>query len=373
MSTGREEREELKRKVNENRMKKEEKPPSEHFDGIQKSYIAIPSAHRSDALSDKQCFQSKTSISKDAPTKNLLEVRCSPEIPNVSSSQTSASDSAGSPSVSFEASCSTDVSGHILTIKPVNFQHPPHEQLPSDPSLYWQLSPEDRSLLGHLSSLYQETVLAVVKEALAQKVADVKELSYKDFLHDIDTSLLSVIKFAKKVEDFVKLSTEDQIAIVKSSASGTLGIRSAALYIVEKNAWVTTSGLLNVQQMLTLFPNYPFHLIKQSCQLCHTLKHIVKNDSTLWSLLHCILMFDPKDDRIVTRYLVNSLRDKYLLLLKHYLESTYSYEYSDYYLTALLDQLQEQRILSLSEKSHLKIIIPIPSPLIAEMIDNLMD
>ncbi|PVD31010.1 hypothetical protein C0Q70_10286 [Pomacea canaliculata] len=101
--------------------------------------------------------------------------------------KTSASDSAGSPSVSFEASCSTDVSGLILTIKPVNFQHPPHEQLPSDPSLYWQLSPEDRSLLGHLSSLYQETVLAVVKEALAQKVADVKELSYKDFLHDIDS------------------------------------------------------------------------------------------------------------------------------------------------------------------------------------------
>jgi hypothetical protein len=42
-----------------------------------------------------------------------------------------------------------------------DFQHVSPEQLPSDPRMYWRLSNEDQTILAHITSLCQNTIMTV--------------------------------------------------------------------------------------------------------------------------------------------------------------------------------------------------------------------
>ena len=68
-----------------------------------------------------------------------------------------------------------------------------------------------------------------------------------------------------------------------------------------------------------------------------------KNDVTLFVLMHCLILFDPREANLVDRQLINTFRDKYVILLKHYLESEYSFLYTERYLRAILDKTVEIR------------------------------
>lgn len=54
-------------------------------------------------------------------------------------------------------------------------------------------------------------------------------------------------------------------------------------------------------------------------------------------------MFDPREANIVDRQLINTFRDKYIILLKHYLESEYSFLYAERYMSAIMDKVVEIR------------------------------
>ncbi|CAL1547169.1 unnamed protein product [Lymnaea stagnalis] len=59
---------------------------------------------------------------------------------------------------------------------------------------------------------------------------------------------------------------------------------------------------------------------------------------------------------ITSRGLVSSIQDRYILLLKHYLESSFSYEYSKEYYVSALDRLCDLRVLS---EEHAKILLQV--------------
>nr|KAG5706134.1 hypothetical protein BaRGS_025756 [Batillaria attramentaria] len=170
------------------------------------------------------------------------------------------------------------------------------------------------------------------------------------------------------MEDFQRLHTNEQVALLKASTVQVLGIRACALYISEKESWLTPAGYFTIEHCRAICPDYPY--LDVDTKFCRIIKDIVKNDFTLYALLHCLVLFDPSDERVNDRQLINSIRDKYVILLRHYLESVYSYTHSEKYLMALLDKLIFQRSLCRENKPLFKKCFPqIPNQLVVEVLD----
>ena len=147
-----------------------------------------------------------------------------------------------------------------------------------------------------------------------------------------------------------------------------IGLQACALYIPEKSAWLTEKGYFTENHMRLLLPQNPLHDLEVA--FCRTIKSIVKNDVTLYALLHCVMLFDPSNDRIIDRQLINSIRDKYIILLRHYLESVYSYSHSEKYIMALQENLVFFRNLCQEGKPLIKKFFPsIPNKLLMEVLD----
>ena len=99
-----------------------------------------------------------------------------------------------------------------------------------------------------------------------------------------------------------------------------------------------------------------------------SLKTLLKNDVTLYALLQCVLLFDPSQPHVADRQLVNGLRDKYLLLLKHYLESVVSYQHAHDYLDLLRDKLGELAVLGEKMTDMFKTWTGLIQPLMIEVL-----
>lgn len=247
----------------------------------------------------------------------------------------------------------------------IPFEHVPREQLPSDPFMYWRLSEEERCLLTKLSAAYQDTLLSVLQTNPPKVFLKAEDITNEFYFEESDVEVRSAINFAKRMEDFQTLRTDEQVALLKASTCQVLGLRSSALFIAEKEAWLCQKGYFTPEHASILCPQHP-HL--DICtNFCKAMKAIIKNDFTLYALLHCVILFDPCDERIIDRQLINSIRDKYIILLRHYLESLYSYSYSEKYLLALQEKIVFFRDLCADGKSLIKKFFPIiPNQLVAE-------
>ena len=105
-------------------------------------------------------------------------------------------------------------------------------------------------------------------------------------------------------------------------------------------------------------------------EYCRSVKSLVKNDFTIYALVHCMILFDPRDAKIVDRQLVNQTRDKYVIMLKHYLESQYSYLYADEYFVAIQELVREMCHMAQSGNAFFKRYSSAFQPLITEMLSS---
>ncbi|XP_076466023.1 vitamin D3 receptor B-like [Babylonia areolata] len=219
-------------------------------------------------------------------------------------------------------------------------------QLPSDPHMYWRLTEEERALLTHISSTYQNTILRLPQQGGAGEVTEgaVNNITLEDLLGRCDVCANNVVKLMKGLSDYRTLQVEDQLAALKACAMRTLILKGAACFVVERDAWIKAYGELPV----SLFVRLTGHerLILQHADFCRSLKTLLKNDVTMYALLQCVMLFDPRQPNIADRQLVNALHDKYLLLLKHYLQSQVSYDHAERYLDYLKDKLSELTVLA---------------------------
>ena len=230
------------------------------------------------------------------------------------------------------------VSSHQTSVRNMEalmmeFQPFSQEGLPSDPYQYRRLSEEERNLLANLSAAYQDTILGILKGDPPRDF--VTDISMEFWLKLAEEEVRDVIGFAKRVEDFKKLSTNEQIELLKTSTIQVLTVRVASLFVLEKNAMVCDMGYLSMEHLKVMFTEDQRQVTETYMQLCYTLKFMVKNDVTVYALLHCLAMFDPGHDLISDRQRISSIRDRYTLLLRHYLESVYTFKRSDRYMNAL--------------------------------------
>ncbi|PVD29623.1 hypothetical protein C0Q70_08878 [Pomacea canaliculata] len=124
------------------------------------------------------------------------------------------------------------------------FRHVPREQLPSDMKQYWMLTREERSLLTHLATAYQDATMNRAPHDGAGRYDndDGDYISLEVCMQLLERLLHRGVQFAKAVPEFQKLPREVQIGSLKSSAHCATIIDLSATYIIERRIWATELG-----------------------------------------------------------------------------------------------------------------------------------
>ncbi|XP_076461627.1 uncharacterized protein LOC143294088 [Babylonia areolata] len=274
--------------------------------------------------------------------------------------------------------------------QPPNFRHVPRDLLPSDPSLYWRLMEGERTHLARMASACQDTLMALpprrgmgpmghppptppplMRSSSHLKVVDNEAgvrgrsralsspsslLSREDrVLEPSGENARQLIQFASRLEEFCRLRSEDRISLLLSAGPRTVLLRWTALYVLEHDAWLTCFGECDVTTAASASEGSG-HL-RESCavvrgaaRFCRSLKSLLKNDVTLFALLHSLVLFDPAASRLTDRQAVSAVADRYYILLKHYLEAEFSFLHADQYMMAVRDKMAELRDLVVLEK-----------------------
>lgn len=74
---------------------------------------------------------------------------------------------------------------------------------------------------------------------------------------------------------------------------------------------------------------------------CKSIKSITGNDLNIVIILLAIVLFSPEGPHAVSRKLVSNVQDRYLVLLKHYLEAHYGYGRAAVMFPELMSKLRE--------------------------------
>ncbi|XP_013392881.1 nuclear hormone receptor HR96 isoform X2 [Lingula anatina] len=250
----------------------------------------------------------------------------------------------------------SDVQAHFLLDPTL----PPEDATPTTR----RLTDEELLLITSLQNLYSATLGYVVDEAVSQRN------SLSNLVNMTGNIVRKLIKFAKKLQDFMSLSQDLQIVLLKGATMNCILLRSAAYYDVDKDAWITPHGeiptliLKNVTSH-TMMPLYEDHLY-----ICRRLKEAAGNDVNLFVLLHVLSVFSPEYANVARRALISNIQDRYCVLMKHYIEATYSYSQAVSLYPTLLQRLSE--IKQYSEK-HGKILLHVNTseiePILLEIFD----
>ena len=245
------------------------------------------------------------------------------------------------------------------------------DQLPSDPHMYWRLSEEERMLLTLMSSAYEDTVLVSLRERQGSVTLEASTYTLVDFLADCDSQVRHSVDFAKRREDFQQLDCDDRIACFRASIGPTMAVRNGFIYVAERDSWLMLRGELPLDLYVRLFPYNPY--LMWGVELCRDLKALARTDVTIYALLHCILLFNPCNDKVSARQQVSAMRDKYVILLRHYLQATFSFAYAEDYVRVLQDHIVEIRELNrvsrklFTEMKHIVSEDFVPFELLVEM------
>ena len=247
------------------------------------------------------------------------------------------------------------------------FKHVAREELPWDMQLYWPLTVEERASLTHLTSSYQSATSVFTPED-QERMRQWDSFCMEKAIFALEHAMRQYVQFARVIPEFQSLSQGDQIAVLKASALQWYHIRTASHFIPERRAWVNFFGAFAESELGSFFGDA--HGVQQYADFCEGLKFVVKNDTTLYALMYTLVLFDPRDPSIENRVLVNNIKDKYIVLLKHHLESQFSFLHADRYLGEMvqicldLKDLEHNLVLFFSDySSHFY-------PLIAEFLNE---
>ncbi|XP_050398821.1 nuclear hormone receptor HR96 isoform X1 [Patella vulgata] len=233
------------------------------------------------------------------------------------------------------------------------FEHIPESMMPTDPTSYRQLTPEEHELLEEITIAYRETVgSSLPKNDPKQDESHFNTVS--SWVNNSEFAVRRLIKFVKKMADFCRINQEDQIASLKSSVVNTLLLRSVAFYIVERDSWMTPNGEISTKVLKTTTRHgdlYDSHI-----KYCRSLKSIVNNNTKLFALIQTLIIFNPDAQNIRARDEMSNVQDKYLILLKHYLEHEYSFEFAKNYFVAILAKIYEIKKIS---DNHAKVLLQV--------------
>lgn len=234
-----------------------------------------------------------------------------------------------------------------------------------DSLLLRRLTAEETHMLHELNQVY-DLSFTVDLEPLIH----IKQLnpSLNQLVNQSSITVLRLIKFAKRLEEFVRLSQECQISILKGCWMHMLLLRSVSLFDCDRDVWVTPRGDIPAEILKNATGFVQLH--DDHIQYCKSIKLIIGNDLTIVVILLALVLFAPEGAHVVMRDLVSNIQDRYLVLLKHYLEAKYTYLRTAEMFPQLLNKIHE---LSTLAKVHGKILLEINpegiEPIMLEILD----
>jgi len=197
----------------------------------------------------------------------------------------------------------------------------------SDPE-FDQKDPDNNRMVTALEYGLFSDIGHIYKATLGDLIMDGghTEQNYKscnDLINNSSCAVIKLIKYVKQMEDFQKVPQSDQLLLLKFCVFSAILIRSAWFYSVEKDSWQTASGEISTIILKNLV-NYN-QVYQLHTKFCQKVKTLFKEDERLFSLVQMLCIFNPICPDLSNRVCVSDLHDKYLLLLRHYLEWKFSY------------------------------------------------
>ena len=239
-------------------------------------------------------------------------------------------------------------------------------QLPKEECYYRKLTEDEIEIIENTTKSYRDIMTSYVLEDHVNQEDQYTNLD--DLVNNSEFAVRRLIKFVKLLPDFKKLPQEYQIQSLKSCVLRTLLLRSVNFYDMEQDAWKTPTGCI------------PNHVLKNATGYhelhdghtiyCRTLKNLSDDDLNIMSLLQMVIIFDPDIQNVPDYQVMSDVQDRYILLLKHYLESTVSFAFGQLLLSKLLNKIDELKVLG---DSHAKILLQVNAnqiePLMLEVLN----
>lgn len=145
-------------------------------------------------------------------------------------------------------------------------------------------------------------------------------------------------------------------------------LRSVSLYDVERDVWVTPRGDIPTEILKNATGYVQLH--DDHIRYCQSVKSIIGNDLTIVVILLVLVLFSPEGQHVVARELVSNIQDRYLILLKHYLEAKYTYVRTAEMFPQLISKIKELNSLA---EVHGRILLDVNpqeiEPIMLEILD----
>ena len=173
--------------------------------------------------------------------------------------------------------------------------------------------------------------------------------SYTDFFNLAELPIKRLVKLAKSLSPFHKLTQDDQIALLKGSVVAVVTIRSAKLFDASKMGWNVTRGGkamdLSSMSLLTSNPDGA-KFFQYYVTFVKNLVSVSKSDDGIMMMLIVLSVFDPNLDNITSKQEVLAIRKQYTEVLQQYIEIKYPNEEGMFdSVIGQLDRITEVRIM----------------------------
>lgn len=227
------------------------------------------------------------------------------------------------------------------------------------------MTQEEEIMLQELLQVYDLSFTADIEPLIHVKRIDP---SLNQLVNQSSITVLRLIKFAKRLEDFARLPQDCQIGILKGTWIHILLLRSVSLYDIERDMWTTPRGEIPTEILKNATGYDDLH--DRHVSYSKSIKTMVPDDLTIVILMIVIVLFSPESPHVTLRETVSNIQDKYLILLKHYLEHKYTYHRSSDLFPKLMMKLNELKDLAEIHGKYLLDVNPGEiEPIMLEILD----
>ncbi|CAH1783775.1 unnamed protein product [Owenia fusiformis] len=228
-----------------------------------------------------------------------------------------------------------------------------------------QLTTAETAILIELETIYEATISPFAADS---PITVEDSLTINNLVNVCDNTVRRLIKFAKRFDDFVRLNQDTQIKLLKGAVLNALLLRSVSAYDPDRDVWLTPSGEVPTAILKAATSYYKLH--DEHVAYCKSMKELLQDDVRIIIILLVISLFSPECPFVSCREEVSNIQDRYVVLLKHYLEANYSYQHAKCMFPQVLLKLGELKQLG---ERHAKVLLEVDpkeiEPLMLEIFD----
>ncbi len=239
------------------------------------------------------------------------------------------------------------------------------QQTMTDQHFVRSLTQGESKILQELEQVYELSFVVDLEPLVHIKHVDP---TLHQLVNQSSITVLRIIKFAKRLEEFTELPQECQIGILKWTWIHILLLRSVSLYDSGRDVWVTPKGEIPSKILKNATGFDEMH--EEHVNFCRSFKAIIGDDLPIVIILLAVVLFSPEGPHVTYRDVVSNIQDKYLILLKHYLEHRYSHQKAAEMYPQLMFKIKELKDLGEGHGKYLLHIDPTKiEPIMLEILD----